>query len=148
MVASGVTVVGGGLAGTEAAWQLAQRGLQVKLYEMKPLRFSPAHESENLAELVCSNSLRGDALSVACGLLKEELRRLGSLLITCADKCAVKAGRALAVDRNQFSKRLSIGSAFSGSSGKLRLGSLLAECCSTTANYEINFFTKRRITFQ
>ena len=99
-----IKVIGGGLAGAEAAYQLAKRGINVKLYEMKPGIFSPAHENENLAELVCSNSLKSNSLTNACGLLKEELRRLDSLLIKCADKTSVPAGQALAVDRNEFSK--------------------------------------------
>ncbi len=99
-----ITVVGGGLAGCEAAWQLAERGLPVVLKEMKPERMSPAHSSPRLAELVCSNSLRGGALSSAVGLLKEELKRLGSLLMRVAERTAVPAGRALAVDRVLFSE--------------------------------------------
>ena len=99
-----VTVVGGGLAGCEAAWQLAKRGVRVTLLEMKPQDRSPAHSSDTMAELVCSNSLRGASLSGAVGLLKEELRCLGSLLMRCADETAVPAGRALAVDRDRFSK--------------------------------------------
>ena len=98
-----VKVIGAGLAGCEAAWQLANRGIQVALYEMKPKKMSPAHHSENFAELVCSNSLRGDKLENAVGLLKEELRRLGSLIITCADATRVEAGGCLAVDRHGFS---------------------------------------------
>lgn len=96
-------VVGGGLAGCEAAWQAAQRGLNVWLYEMKPQQFSPAHQSPGLAELVCSNSLRGAALTNAVGLLKEELRRCHTLFIAAADANAVPAGGALAVDREGFS---------------------------------------------
>ncbi len=99
-----VVVVGAGLAGSEAAWQLAERGVEVRLYEMKPARFSPAHHSPELAELVCSNSLRGAGLGNAVGLLKEELRRLGSLVLRAADATAVPAGRALAVDRIEFSR--------------------------------------------
>ena len=98
-----VKVIGAGLAGSEAAWQLAQRGLQVELYEMKPNKKSPAHHTDTFAELVCSNSLRGDRLENAVGLLKEELRRLGSLIITCADETRVEAGGCLAVDRQGFS---------------------------------------------
>ena len=98
-----VKVIGAGLAGSEAAWQLAQRGLQVELYEMKPHKKSPAHHTDTFAELVCSNSLRGDRLENAVGLLKEELRRLGSLIITCADETRVEAGGCLAVDRQGFS---------------------------------------------
>jgi methylenetetrahydrofolate--tRNA-(uracil-5-)-methyltransferase len=101
-----LAVVGGGLAGCEAAWQAAQRGLDVVLYEMKPQRFSPAHTSEGLAELVCSNSLRSNLPSNAVGLLKQEMRRLGSLIIAAADETAVPAGRALAVDRGAFSRRI------------------------------------------
>lgn len=99
-----VTVVGAGLAGCEAAWQLAQRGIGVTLAEMKPAKRSPAHSSDKFAELVCSNSLRGDELSNAVGLLKEEMRRLGSLIIACADATRVPAGSALAVDREAFAE--------------------------------------------
>jgi len=98
-----VTIIGAGLAGCEAAWQAAERGLQVRLYEMKPARFSPAHSSPCLAELVCSNSLRGADLGNAVGLLKEELRRCASLIMQAADATCVPAGGALAVDRGQFS---------------------------------------------
>ena len=98
-----IKVIGAGLAGSEAAWQLAQRGLQVQLYEMKPHKKSPAHHTDTFAELVCSNSLRGDKLENAVGLLKEELRRLGSLIISCADATRVEAGGCLAVDRHGFS---------------------------------------------
>ena len=98
-----VTVVGAGLAGSEAAWQLAERGIHVRLYEMKPEKMTPAHHSPNFAELVCSNSLRSDELTNAVGLLKEELRELGSLVMRCADAHRVAAGGALAVDREGFS---------------------------------------------
>jgi methylenetetrahydrofolate--tRNA-(uracil-5-)-methyltransferase len=98
-----VKVIGAGLAGCEAAWQLAHWGVEVQLYEMKPLRFSPAHQSEQLAELVCSNSLRGTGMNNAVGCLKEELRRMDSLFIQAADATAVPAGGALAVDRDEFS---------------------------------------------
>ena len=98
-----VKVIGAGLAGSEAAWQLAQRGLQVELYEMKPEKKSPAHHVDTFAELVCSNSLRGDRLENAVGLLKEELRRMDSLIIACADATRVEAGGCLAVDRQGFS---------------------------------------------
>ncbi len=101
---SKVTVVGAGLAGSEAAWQLAQRGIQVELMEMKPQKMTPAHHSGHFAELVCSNSLRGDRLENAVGLLKEELRRLGSLILACADATRVEAGGCLAVDREGFSR--------------------------------------------
>lgn len=97
-----VTVIGGGLAGCEAAWQVAAQGVAVDLYEMKPERFSPAHESAQLGELVCSNSLRSNAVDSAAGLLKEEMRQLGSLLMRAADATLVPAGKALAVDRQQF----------------------------------------------
>jgi methylenetetrahydrofolate--tRNA-(uracil-5-)-methyltransferase len=103
---AGVSVVGAGLAGCEAAWQLARRGVDVTLLEMKPLRLSPAHRSPDFAELVCSNSLRAAAVTNAVGLLKEEMRRLGSLVLTAADECAVPAGRALAVDRVAFARRI------------------------------------------
>ena len=98
-----VKVIGAGLAGSEAAWQLAQRGIRVELYEMKPRKMSPAHHSENFGELVCSNSLRGDRLENAVGLLKEELRRLDSIILQCADATRVEAGGCLAVDRHGFS---------------------------------------------
>ena len=98
-----VKVIGAGLAGAEAAWQLAQRGVQVKLYEMKPEKKTPAHHTDTFAELVCSNSLRGDRLENAVGLLKEELRRAGSLILACADATKVEAGGCLAVDRQGFS---------------------------------------------
>ena len=98
-----VKVIGAGLAGSEAAWQLAQRGIQVELIEMKPLKKTPAHHSNDFGELVCSNSLRGDRLENAVGLLKEELRRLDSLIMQCADATRVEAGGALAVDRYGFS---------------------------------------------
>ncbi len=98
-----VTVIGAGLAGSEAAWQLAGRGVMVDLFEMRPIKFSPAHHTDRFAELVCSNSLRGAGLDNAVGLLKEEMRRLGSLIISAADHNAVPAGGALAVDRELFS---------------------------------------------
>ena len=99
-----VKVIGAGLAGSEAAWQLAQRGVQVELIEMKPHKMSPAHHSADFAELVCSNSLRGDRLENAVGLLKEELRRCGSLIMQCAEATRVEAGGCLAVDREGFAK--------------------------------------------
>ncbi len=102
-----ITIIGAGLAGCEAAWQAAKEGFEVKLYEMKPEKFSPAHESEDLAELVCSNSLRGAGMNNAVGCLKEELRRVGSLFIEAADATAVPAGGALAVDREEFSRFVS-----------------------------------------
>ena len=98
-----VKVIGAGLAGCEAAWQLAERGFAVSLYEMKPAKRSPAHHTDTFAELVCSNSLRGDRLENAVGLLKEELRRCGSLILTCAEATRVEAGGCLAVDRQGFS---------------------------------------------
>jgi methylenetetrahydrofolate--tRNA-(uracil-5-)-methyltransferase len=101
-----VSVIGAGLAGCEAAWQIARRGVEVRLLEMKPLRFSPAHRSPDFAELVCSNSLRAAGILNAAGLLKEEMRRLGSLVMAAADECAVPAGRALAVDRVAFGRRI------------------------------------------
>ena len=97
-----VKVIGAGLAGSEAAWQLATRGLQVELYEMKPHKMSPAHHTESFAELVCSNSFRGDRRENAVGLLKEELRRCGSLIMSCAEETRVEAGGCLAVDRAGF----------------------------------------------
>ena len=99
-----VKVIGAGLAGCEAAWQLAQRGICVELYEMKPQKMTPAHHSPDFAELVCSNSLRGDRLENAVGLLKEELRRCGSLILACAEQTRVEAGGCLAVDRQGFSR--------------------------------------------
>ena len=96
------SVIGAGLAGSECAWQLAQRGIQVKLYEMKPEKRTPAHHTDAFAELCCSNSLRGAGLENAVGLLKEELRQLGSLILSCADATRVEAGGALAVDRHGF----------------------------------------------
>ncbi len=99
-----VIIIGGGLAGCEAAYQIAKRGIKVKLYEMKPHKFSEAHSNENLAEIVCSNSFKSNLLTNACGLLKEELRILDSLLIKCADETSVPAGQALAVDREKFSE--------------------------------------------
>ena len=101
-----ITIIGGGLAGTEAAYQIAKSGIKVKLYEMKPIKFSPAHSNENLAEIVCSNSFKSNLLTNACGLLKEELRRLDSLLIKIADQTSVPAGQALAVDRDIFSRNV------------------------------------------
>ena len=101
-----ITVIGGGLAGCEAAYQIAKRGIKVKLYEMKPDKFSPAHSNTNLAEIVCSNSFKSNLHTNACGLLKEELRLLDSLLIKTADEVAVPAGQALAVDREEFSKKI------------------------------------------
>lgn len=96
-------VIGAGLAGCEAAWQLANAGISVELYEMKPKKFSPAHKYKGFAELVCSNSLKADRIASAAGMLKEEMRRLGSLIIECADRTKVSAGGALAVDREKFS---------------------------------------------
>ena len=101
-----ITVVGGGLAGSEATYQIAKRGIKVRLYEMKPNNFSPAHSNNNLAEIVCSNSFKSNLHTNACGLLKEELRNLDSILIKVADETAVPAGQALAVDREVFSKKV------------------------------------------
>lgn len=101
-----VTVVGAGLAGSEAAWQLASRGIEVKLHEMRPVKQTPAHHTDKFAELVCTNSLRSNALSNAVGVLKEEMRRLNSIIITSADQAAVPAGGALAVDRHDFSEKV------------------------------------------
>ena len=101
-----VTVIGAGLAGCECAWQLAGRGIPVRLIEMKPQKMSPAHVSENFAELVCSNSLRSDELTNAVGLLKEELRRLDSVVLASADHNRVAAGGALAVDREAFAREI------------------------------------------
>ena len=101
-----VSIIGGGLAGCESAYQLAKRGIKVDLYEMKPEKFSPAHSNQDLAEIVCSNSFKSNLHTNACGLLKEELRLLDSLLIKIADETAVPAGQALAVDREEFSKKV------------------------------------------
>ena len=101
-----INVIGGGLAGTEAAYQIAKRGIKVKLYEMKPKKYTPAHSNKDLAEIVCSNSFKSNLITNACGLLKEELRILDSLLIKTADEVKVPAGQALAVDREKFSKRV------------------------------------------
>ncbi|WP_270608486.1 FADH(2)-oxidizing methylenetetrahydrofolate--tRNA-(uracil(54)-C(5))-methyltransferase TrmFO [Enterococcus thailandicus] len=101
-----VNVIGAGLAGSEAAWQIAQAGVPVRLYEMRPVKSTEAHHTENFAELVCSNSLRGNSLANAVGLLKEEMRRLNSVVITSADETAVPAGGALAVDRDSFSETI------------------------------------------
>ncbi|MBP3708468.1 MAG: methylenetetrahydrofolate--tRNA-(uracil(54)-C(5))-methyltransferase (FADH(2)-oxidizing) TrmFO [Clostridia bacterium] len=101
-----ITIIGGGLAGSEAAYQIAKNGINVRLYEMKPKVFSPAHSNHNLAEIVCSNSFKSNLHTNACGLLKEELRLLDSLLIKIADETAVPAGQALAVDRDVFSRRV------------------------------------------
>jgi len=101
-----VNVIGAGLAGSEAAWQLAQRGIPVRLYEMRPLKYSPAHHTDGFGELVCSNSLRANNIENAVGLLKEELRRCDSLIMRCADDNQVPAGGALAVDREKFSAQI------------------------------------------
>ena len=101
-----ITIIGGGLAGTEAAYQIAKRGIKVKLYEMKPKKYTPAHSNKNLAEIVCSNSFKSNLLTNACGLLKEELRRLDSLLIKTADETSVPADQALAVDRERFAEKI------------------------------------------
>lgn len=99
-----VNIIGAGLAGCEATYQIAKQGIDVRLFEMKPKKFTPAHSNKDLAEIVCSNSFKSNLITNACGLLKEELRRLDSLLIKCADETAVPAGQALAVDRDKFSK--------------------------------------------
>ena len=101
-----ITVIGGGLAGCEAAYQIAKAGIRVKLYEMKPIKYSEAHSNKNLAEIVCSNSFKSNLLTNACGLLKEELRNLDSLLIRIADETSVPAGQALAVDREKFALKV------------------------------------------
>lgn len=98
-----INVIGAGLAGCEAAYQIAERNINVRLYEMKPKKMTPAHKNENFCELICSNSLKAARIESAAGLLKEEMRRMGSLLMQCADKCTVPAGGALAVDRDKFS---------------------------------------------
>src|SRR5437660_10878549 len=99
-----IRIIGGGLAGTEAAWQAASQGVSVTLYEMRPLRPTAVHKTDRLAELVCSNSFRGDKLDNAVGLLKEEMRRLGSLVMRAAEASRVPAGAALAVDRQRFAE--------------------------------------------
>src|SRR4249920_4265089 len=99
-----VHIVGGGLAGSEAAWQVASRGVPVVLHEMRPVRPTLVHKTDHLAELVCSNSFRGDSLENAVGLLKEEMRRLGSLVMRAAEESRVPAGAALAVDRERFAE--------------------------------------------
>src|SRR5881227_3762394 len=101
-----IRVIGAGLAGSEAAWQCARRGMEVELYEMRPVRQTPAHQTQDFAELVCSNSLKSDSENTAPWLLKEEMRRAGSLLLEIARKTAVPAGHALAVDRAEFSRRV------------------------------------------
>ena len=101
-----ITIIGGGLAGSEAAYQIAKRGIKVKLYEMKPNKYTEAHSNENLAEIVCSNSFKSNLHTNACGLLKEELRKLDSLLIKIADETQIPAGQALAVDRELFSQKV------------------------------------------
>src|SRR6266480_4235926 len=101
-----VKIIGAGLAGSEAAWQCARRGVLVELYEMRPVRSTPAHQTADFAELVCSNSLKSESENTAPWLLKEEMRRAGSWLIEIAKECAVPAGHALAVDRAQFSARV------------------------------------------
>src|SRR5262245_14124029 len=105
-MSSELIVIGGGLAGTEAAWQVAQRSVHVTLYEMRPARPTAAHATEKLAEIVCSNSLGSNAIGKASGLLKEELRRLGSFIMECADATAVPAGEALAVDRDRLAEQV------------------------------------------
>src|SRR5438876_3622951 len=101
-----IKIIGAGLAGSEAAWQCARRGVAVQLYEMRPVRTTPAHQSAEFAELVCSNSLKSESENTAPWLLKEEMRRTGSLLIEIARECAVPAGHALAVDRIAFAKKV------------------------------------------
>ncbi len=101
-----ISIIGGGLAGSEAAYQIAKRGIKVKLYEMKPTNYSPAHSNKNLGEIVCSNSFKSNLITNACGLLKQELRMLDSLLISIADEVSVPSGQALAVDRDKFAKRV------------------------------------------
>src|SRR5437016_7059527 len=101
-----VRIIGAGLAGSEAAWQCARRGVQVDLCEMRPVRTTPAHQTGDFAELVCSNSLKSDSENTAPWLLKEEMRRTGSLLLDIARQCAVPAGHALAVDRTEFARQV------------------------------------------
>ena len=105
-MSGGVTVAGAGLAGCEAAWKCAEGGARVRLYEMKPKKFTPAHKNPDFAELICSNSLKAARLDSAAGLMKEEMRRLGSLLLKVADECSVPAGGALAVDRTIFAAKV------------------------------------------
>ena len=106
MSQSYINVIGAGLAGSEAAYQIAQQGIPVKLYEMRGVKSTPQHKTDNFAELVCSNSLRGDSLTNAVGLLKEEMRRLGSVILEAAEATRVPAGGALAVDREGFASRV------------------------------------------
>src|SRR3954454_23293024 len=101
-----VNVIGAGLAGSEAAWQLAKRGISVHLYEMRPVKQTPAHHTDKFAELLCSNSLRANTLTNAVGVLKEEMRMLDSVIINSADACSVPAGGALAVDRHEFAAKV------------------------------------------
>lgn len=101
-----VNVIGAGLAGSEAAWQIAERGIKVHLYEMRPIKQTPAHHTDKFAELVCSNSLRADTLTNAVGVLKEEMRKLNSVIMAAADACSVPAGGALAVDRHEFAEKV------------------------------------------
>src|ERR1700744_2911075 len=101
-----IRIIGAGLAGSEAAWQCARRGVAMQLFEMRPVRTTPAHQTANFAELVCSNSLKSDTENTAPWLLKEEMRRAGSLLLEIARECAVPAGHPLAVDRTRFAARV------------------------------------------
>ena len=126
-----VTVIGGGLAGSEAALQIAKNKIKVKLYEMKPVKFSPAHSNKNLAEIVCSNSFKSNLLTNACGLLKEELRRLGSYLIPIADIVKVPAGQALAVDRDEFAKEVT---------KKIKENEYIEIVLNGNRNFEINVY--------
>src|SRR6201993_1429636 len=103
---SKIKIIGAGLAGSEAAWQCARRGIDVELFEMRPIRSTPAHQTGDFAELVCSNSLKSDSENTAPWLLKEEMRRAGSLLLEIARECAVPAGHALAVDRVTFAAKV------------------------------------------
>src|SRR6202048_2740512 len=103
---SKIKIIGAGLAGSEAAWQCAQRGVDVELFEMRPVKTTPAHQTADFAELVCSNSLKSDSENTAPWLLKEEMRRAGSLLLEIARECAVPAGHALAVDRTTFAAKV------------------------------------------
>src|SRR5512137_2605717 len=103
-----IVVLGGGLAGSEAAWQISRRGVRVILYEMKPESYSPAHHLPSLAEIVCSNSFKSESLETASGILKEEMRELGSLILRTAEETRVPAGESLAVDREAFSKKVTL----------------------------------------
>ena len=132
-----LAVYGAGLAGCEAAWQAAKRGIKVKLYEMKPTKYTPAHHSPTFAELVCSNSLRSDSLANAVGLLKEELRQMGSLIMEAADETRVPAGSALAVDREKFSAYIT---------EKIKNHPSIEVVCTETQSVLVQLLCSRRIS--